>query len=203
MGQIFKGVLTSPPCLYCINTCNCFCIQSFLQMSIYHYFAMQVMLVCVFLCLVSIDKHTQAQVGVMLLCDILQCWVLSGQDTNTIFILKIYDGLVLYTEEKKEKIVNSTFSFCHSLCALSYVTGGHEGSMTMCDIPNKWNVSLYFNSICYTTLWCWSLYFMKHKLVIWKETFTFIKPMWLCFLDNKKKLTETEVAYLLLKEKWV
>lgn len=111
MGQIFKGVLTSPPCLYCINTCNCFCIQSFLQMSIYHYFAMQVMLVCVFLCLVSIDKHTQAQVGVMLLCDILQCWVLSGQDTNTIFILKICDGLVLYTEEKKEKIVNSTFLF--------------------------------------------------------------------------------------------
>lgn len=56
---------------------------------------------------------------------------------RAIFILKIYDGLVLYTEEKKEKIVISTFSFCHSFCALSYVTRGHEGSMTMCDISNK------------------------------------------------------------------
>lgn len=56
---------------------------------------------------------------------------------RAIFILKIYDGLVFYTEEKKEKIVISAFSFCHSFCALSYVTRSHEGFMTMCDIPNK------------------------------------------------------------------
>lgn len=42
-------------------------------MSIYHYFAMQVILVCVFFGLISIDKHTQAQVGVVLLGDILLC----------------------------------------------------------------------------------------------------------------------------------
>jgi len=47
-------------CVSCINTCSCFCIQSLLQMSVYHYFDLQVILVDVFFHLISIDKYTQA-----------------------------------------------------------------------------------------------------------------------------------------------
>lgn len=137
MGQIFKAVLTSPPRLYCINTCDCFCIQSLLRRSIYHYFAMQVMLVRVFFCLAPTDKYTQAQVGVVLLRGILQREVLSGQDGNTIFALKISDGLVLYIEEKqREDREFSLFPFPLFLYSVR-VTRGHGGSMIMCEIPSK------------------------------------------------------------------
>lgn len=62
---------------------------------------MQVILVHVVFCLISIDKYTQAQASVMLLYGILKYSVLNGLDCNTICILKIYNGLVLHLGREK------------------------------------------------------------------------------------------------------
>lgn len=69
-------------------------------MSIYHYFDMQVILVDVFFNLISIDKYTQAQVSVVPLFGILKWLVLSGPNSSTICFLRVYDGFILYFEEK-------------------------------------------------------------------------------------------------------